>query len=105
MASLWPGSPRPHRVARGGVAGRSRVLALPDDARERRVEVSKLGVPTAGEYIPLTPYITLYEWFAYTPLFSGGVSVSCTIRQDGVVYLITAAGPGGGPHVADWVLP
>jgi hypothetical protein len=65
------------------------------------------GGPDIKAYaaVPGGFYVLLYEWFAYSPLFTGGVFLSCTIRQDGVVYLITAAGPGGGPHVADWVLP
>jgi hypothetical protein len=59
----------------------------------------------AAAAVPGGPYIVRYEWFAYAPLFTGGVFLSCTVRRDGVVYLVTAAGPGGGPHVADWVLP
>lgn len=40
----------------------------------------------------------LASFFAYDPLFRGGVRVTVG-RLDGVDSIITAAGPGGGPHV------
>jgi hypothetical protein len=40
------------------------------------------------------------EFFAYGPSFTGGVRVaSSDIDRDGFADIITAAGPGGGPHV------
>jgi hypothetical protein len=41
----------------------------------------------------------LGDFFAYSPMFSGGVEVAATINPDGTVDIITGAGPGGGPHV------
>lgn len=40
------------------------------------------------------------SFFAYTPAFTGGVSVATyDFNQDGVLDIVTGAGPGGGPHV------
>lgn len=40
------------------------------------------------------------EFFAYGPGFTGGVRVaSSDIDRDGFADIVTAAGPGGGPHV------
>jgi hypothetical protein len=42
----------------------------------------------------------LTEFYAYNPLFHGGVRVAAgDVNGDGVPDIITAAGPGGGPHV------
>src|SRR5262249_3626014 len=39
-------------------------------------------------------------FFAYIPAFKGGVSVSAAdFNNDGLVDIVTGAGPGGGPHV------
>ncbi len=42
----------------------------------------------------------LASFFAYGPTFTGGVRVASTdYNRDGAADIVTAAGPGGGPHV------
>lgn len=44
-----------------------------------------------------------FSFFAYAPSFSGGVRTAIgDINGDGQPDLVTAAGPGGGPHVVVW---
>ena len=44
-----------------------------------------------------------YGWFAYAPSFRGGVSVSVAqLVGSGRADIVTAPGPGGGPHVIVW---
>jgi hypothetical protein len=44
--------------------------------------------------------VDLASFLAYDPAFSGGVRVALgDVNGDGVTDIVTAAGPGGGPHV------
>jgi len=44
-----------------------------------------------------------FSFFAYAPTFTGGVRTAIgDINGDGQPDLVTAAGPGGGPHVIVW---
>jgi hypothetical protein len=46
-----------------------------------------------------TPTI-LDDFYAYSPMFSGGVQVAAVaLNPDGTADIITGAGPGGGPHL------
>lgn len=49
-----------------------------------------------------TPYAP-HRFFAYDESFKGGVSVGCgDVDHDGVLEIITAPGPTGGPHIRWW---
>jgi hypothetical protein len=40
------------------------------------------------------------QFYAYSPFFNGGVRVAAAdLNSDGVLDIVTGAGPGGGPHV------
>jgi hypothetical protein len=40
------------------------------------------------------------QFYAYSPLFAGGVRIAAAdLNSDGVLDIVTGAGPGGGPHV------
>ncbi len=55
-----------------------------------------------GPDVKVTNYLgtVIGNFFAYEPTFPGGVRVALAdVNGDGVSDVITAAGPGGGPHV------
>jgi hypothetical protein len=48
----------------------------------------------------IAPSALLGTSYAYSPFFTGGVNVAAgDVNGDGVIDVITGAGPGGGPHV------
>lgn len=56
-----------------------------------------------GPHVRVTDTATgqvVFDFFAYDPKFTGGVRVALgDVNADGAADIITAAGPGGGPHV------
>jgi hypothetical protein len=59
------------------------------------------GGPQVRVIDPHTGADVIFPFFAYDPGFLGGVRVAaCDINTDGVPDIVTAAGVGGGPHVA-----
>jgi hypothetical protein len=57
------------------------------------------GGPHVKEFDAKT-HAEVTEFFAYDPTFTGGVRVAVgDVNGDGVPDIVTAAGPGGGPHV------
>jgi hypothetical protein len=74
--------------------GRTDIITSPDVGGGPHVRVFS-GLAAAAN----TPSV-LSEFMAYHPLFTGGVRVGATdYNGDGFADVITAAGPGGGPHV------
>jgi len=62
--------------------------------------------PGGGPHVQafnLSGFPTGISFMAYDPAFTGGVRVAaCDVDHDGVPEIVTAAGPGGGPHVRVW---
>jgi hypothetical protein len=57
------------------------------------------GGPEVKVYDAVTGALR-FDFFAYSPTFLGGVRVAIgDVNGDGIPDIITAAGPGGGPHV------
>jgi hypothetical protein len=79
------------RVAAGDVNG------------DGTVDIVTAAGPGGGPHVIVFDGATgnvLRSFFAYSPSFSGGVYVaSADVDKDGVPDIVTAAGPGGGPHV------
>jgi len=63
------------------------------------------GAPQVGVWNPFTGEL-LTQFLAYAPDFTGGVRVGVSDGNfDGVLDLITGAGPGGGPQVKGFNFP
>src|SRR5438094_888676 len=85
---------------------RSVVLRLTE--LEDRATPAVLGFNVFGSTVGQPPVVTvtrsdgtaLAQFFAYAPAFGGGVTAAAgDLTGDGFAEVITAAGPGGGPHV------
>jgi hypothetical protein len=62
------------------------------------IDASKLNQLQANGEIADSALVA--QFYAYSPLFDGGVRVAAAdLNGDGVLDIITAAGPGGGPEV------
>ena len=77
-------------------------LAIPATASAQKlVTAPGLGAPPSVRVIDATG--TDRSFLAYDPAFVGGVRVALgDVNGDGVLDIITGAGPGGGPHVRVW---
>jgi hypothetical protein len=67
------------------------------------LDVVTAAGPGGGPHIKIFDGATgavIGSFFAYSPTFTGGVSVAIgDVNGDGKLDIITGAGPGGGPHV------
>jgi len=83
---------------RGGV-----FVDAADFNNDGRVDIVVGAGPGGGPHVKVFDGVTRQEirsFFAYDPAFSGGVSVAAAdLDQNGVVEIVTGAGPGGAPHV------
>ncbi len=82
----------------GGVS-----VAAGDVDGDGRADIITGAGPGGGPHVRVFSGANLSEiwsFFAYTPAFTGGVSVAAgDVDGDGRADIITGAGPGGGPHV------
>ena len=82
---------------RGGVN-----LAVGDINGDGRLEIITGAGPGGGPHVKVFDRdgLLLYQFFAYTKYFRGGVYVAAgDVNGDSRAEIITGAGPGGGPHV------
>jgi hypothetical protein len=62
------------------------------------IDATKLGDLQSNEEIADSALVA--QFYAYDPRFNGGVHVAAAdLNGDGVLDIVTGAGPGGGPHV------
>jgi hypothetical protein len=82
----------------GDAAGRAELVTAADTGGGPHVRVWKAVGPPSGLGL-----LEVAGFFAYDPAFTGGVRVAVVdVDGDGTGELVTAAGPGGGPHVRVW---
>ena len=86
--------------------GGGTTVALGDINGDGVTDIITGAGPGGGPHVRVWNGVTLTEiggFYAYDPLFPGGVSVAAAdVNGDGRVDIITGAGPGGGPHVRVW---
>jgi hypothetical protein len=106
---IWRGSGStafaPYGTFRGGT-----YVAAGDVDGDGRAEIVTAADAGGGPHVKVWDYDNgqLTEkvgWFAYDPNFHGGVRVAVAdVTGSGLAEVITATGPGGGPHVRVWSL-
>jgi hypothetical protein len=80
--------------------GRAEIVTAADAGGGPHVRVWKI---VGSE--PALAVVELGGFFAYSAGFTGGVRVAAVdVDGDGHAEIVTAAGPGGGPHVRVWRL-
>lgn len=91
---------------RGGV-----YVAVGDLDKKGKAEIVTGAGPGGGPHVrawrlgSVSDLSELSGFYAYDPLFPGGVSVAADdTNGDGRADIITGAGPGGGPHVETWLI-
>jgi FG-GAP-like repeat len=88
----------------GGVS-----VASLDFNGDGRADIVTAPGPGGGPHVRVFSGANVAElagFFAYDPLFTGGVSVAgADFDRDGRPELVTGAGPGGGPHVITFRVP
>ncbi len=81
-------------------------VAAGDVTGDGKADIITGAGPGGGPHVRVWDGATFAEvggFFAYDPAFPGGVRVTAgDVTGDGVADIITAAGPGGGPHVRVW---
>src|ERR687895_84675 len=77
------------------------LLATPAVAGAQLVTAPSAGVGPQVRVIETNG--TERTFFAYHPAFTGGVRIALgDVTGDGILDIVTAPGPGGGPHVRVW---
>ncbi|MFH1173293.1 MAG: hypothetical protein V1692_02070, partial [bacterium] len=77
-------------------------LAVGNVDNDSLAEIITAPRGNGGPHVKVFEYTGLLksQFFAYNSFFYGGVSLAVTdINLDNQLEIITAAGPGGGPHV------
>ena len=78
-------------------------VAAGDVDGDGRADIITGAGPGGGPHVHVFSGVDLHEldsFYAYSPLFAGGVRVAAgDVDGDGRADIITGAGPGGGPHV------
>jgi len=75
-------------------------LTIARAAKNSYVTAPDAGLPPRIRVFDFVGRVERFNFLAYDAAFTGGVRVAMAdVNADGVVDIITGAGPGGGPHV------